>query len=391
MGGIMKKSKKIGEKNRFDISDCKVTMKAVVTTGNGGYEKLDYRDVPVPKLGSNEVLLQVLAAGVNNTEINTRLGWYSSKVTTSTTSLASEEKEKKEVEESKDGGWNESTPFPFIQGTDCCGRVVAVSLEVDKKLINSRVLVRACMRKKGWDSLESIWMASDFDGAFAQFVKVPVSEVFPIDCDWSNSELGTIPCAYGTAENMIHRAGVKRGDHVLIAGASGGVGSAAVQLAKRRGATVIAIAGKAKLEKLREIGADKVISRDEDVVEILGEKSVNVVIDNVAGPSFGKMLKVLKRGGRFVSSGAIAGPLVELDMRDFYLKDLTLIGCTAWDEPVFPNLISYIEKGEIKPLLAKTFPLEKIVEAQIEFSQKKHVGKFVLIPPQIDDIYKYLP
>src|SRR5210317_966901 len=97
------------------------------------------------------------------------------------------------------------------------------------------------------------------------------------------------------------------------------------------------------------------------------------------------MLKVLKRGGRFVSSGAIAGPLVELDMRDLYLKDLTLIGCTAWDEPVFPNLISYIEKGEIKPLLAKTFPLKKIVEAQREFTEKKHVGKFVLIPPPVGD------
>ena len=102
------------------------------------------------------------------------------------------------------------------------------------------------------------------------------------------------------------------------------------------------------------------------------------------------MLKVLKRGGRFVSSGAIAGPLVELDMRDFYLKDLTLIGCTAWDEPVFPKLISYIEKGEIKPLLAKTFPLKKIVEAQREFTIKKHVGKFVLIPPPIDDVNQYL-
>ncbi len=386
----MKNSTKTHEKGRFDISNCKTTMKAVVTTGNGGYEKLDYCDVPVPKLGANEALLQVLAAGVNNTEINTRLGWYSSKVTTSTTSLATDEAEKKEAKASEDGGWNESTPFPFIQGTDCCGRVVAVSPGVDKKLLNKRVLVRSCMRSKGWDSLENIWMASDFDGAFAQFVKVPVTEIFPVDCDWSDAELGTIPCAYGTAENMIHRAKVKKGDHVLIAGASGGVGSAAVQLAKRRGATVIAIAGKAKLEKLLEIGADRVISRDEDIIEALGEKSMNIVVDNVAGPSFGKMLKVLKRGGKFVSSGAIAGPIVELDMRDFYLKDLTLIGCTAWDEPVFPNLISYIEKGEIKPLLAKTFPLEKIVEAQIEFTEKKHVGKFVLIPPQIDDVDRYL-
>jgi len=382
----MKKENKTGpDKDRFDIRDCRATMKAVVTTGNGGYEKLEYRDVPIPELASNEVLLKVLAAGVNNTEINTRLGWYSSKVTTSTEALKAGDREKQEAKTQGDGGWNEATPFPFIQGTDCCGRVVAVAQGVSESLMDSRVLVRSCMRNSGWDSLENIWIASDFDGAFAQFVKVPAIEVFPVDCDWSDAELGTIPCAYGTAENMVHRAKVSKDEHVLIAGASGGVGSAAVQLAKRRGAVVTAIAGKAKLELVQAIGADLVIARGEDVVACLGEKTVDVVVDNVAGPCFGRMLKVLKRGGRFVSSGAIAGPLVELDMRDLYLKDLTLIGCTAWDEPVFPNLVSYIEKGEIKPLLAKTFPLNKIVEAQREFTEKKHVGKFVLIPPPIDD------
>jgi NADPH:quinone reductase-like Zn-dependent oxidoreductase len=189
---------------------------------------------------------------------------------------------------------------------------------------------------------------------------------------------------------MVHRAKVAKGEQILVAGASGGVGSAAVQLAKRRGAFVTAIAGKTKREKVKSIGADQVIARNENIVDYLGEKSVDVVIDNVAGPSFGGMLKVLKRGGRLVSSGAIAGPLVELDMRDFYLKDLTLIGCTAWDQPVFPNLVSYIEKGEIKPLLAKTFPLKNIVDAQREFSKKDHVGKFVLIPPPIDDVKPYL-
>jgi len=371
-------------KDRFDIKDCKAIMKAIVTTGNGGYEKLEYRDVPIPKLSSNEVLLQVLAAGVNNTEINTRLGWYSSKVTTSTEALTTGEEEKDGAKKEGDGGWNEATPFPFIQGTDCCGRVVAVAPGGDERLLGSRVLVRSCMRSSGWGSLENIWMASDFDGAFAQYVKVPETEVVPVNCEWSDAELGTIPCAYGTAENMLHRARVAEGEHVLIAGASGGVGSAAVQLAKRRGAVVTAIAGKAKLEKVQAIGADRVVSRDEDIVDRLGEKSVDVVVDNVAGPCFGKMLKVLKRGGRFVSSGAIAGPLVELDMRDLYLKDLTLIGCTAWDEPIFPNLVSYIEKSEIRPLLAKTFPLKNIVEAQREFTEKKHVGKFVLIPPPID-------
>jgi NADPH:quinone reductase-like Zn-dependent oxidoreductase len=231
--------------------------------------------------------------------------------------------------------------------------------------------------------MENVWMASDFDGAFAQFVKVPASEVFAVDCDWSDAELGSIPCAYGTAENMLHRAKAGAGEHVLVAGASGGVGSAVVQLAKRRGARVTAIAGKTKMERVRSIGADDVMGRDEDIVAGLGENAVDIVVDNVAGPAFGEMLKVLKRGGRYASSGAIGGPLVTLDMRSFYLKDLTLVGCTAWDEPVFPNLISYIQRGEIRPLVAKTFPLERIADAQREFLEKKHVGNFVLIPPPL--------
>jgi len=380
---MMNKSETITQQDRFNIKGATATMKAIVTTGNGGYDKLEYRDVPVPTLGPGEVLLQVLAAGVNNTEINTRLGWYSSSIKTGTEALSSDEKE--EAKAKADGGWNEATPFPFIQGTDCCGRIVAVAKGEDEGIIGKRVLVRSCIRSSGWESLENIWIASDFDGAFAQFVKIATNEVFPVHCDWSDAELGTIPCAYGTAENMVHRAKVKKGDHVLVAGASGGVGSAVVQLAKRRGAVVTAIAGREKVKQIRLIGADRVIVRGDDIVPILGEKSVDVVIDNVAGDAFGQMLKVMKRGGRYASSGAIGGPLVTFDMRDFYLKDLTLIGCTAWDEPVFPNLISYIEKGEIRPLLARTFPLDQIIEAQRAFGEKKHVGKFVLIPPPLDN------
>jgi NADPH:quinone reductase-like Zn-dependent oxidoreductase len=373
----------IQRRDRFDTRGCETTMKAVVTNGNGGYDQLEYRDVPVPEPAAGEVLLQVLAAGVNNTEINTRLGWYSSAVTTGTEALTPAEMG--DAKAKADGGWNEATPFPFIQGTDCCGRVVAVGPGGDESTLGLRVLVRPCIRSSGFESMDNIWMASDFDGAFAQFVKIDAREVFPVDCDWSDAELGTIPCAYGTAENMLHRAKVSRGEHVLVAGASGGVGSAAVQLAKRRDAVVTAIAGRAKVPQVRSIGADRVIARGDDFVMALGENAVDAVVDNVAGPAFGGMLKVLKRGGRYVSSGAIAGPLVTLDMRDFYLKDLTLIGCTAWDEPVFPNLISYIERGEIRPLLAKSFPLEQIVEAQREFTKKKHVGKFVLIPPPLDE------
>jgi NADPH:quinone reductase-like Zn-dependent oxidoreductase len=372
------KPDKAGQIDRFDTSDCEKTMKAVVTTDNGGYDRLEYKDVPVPRLQPGEVLIQVLAAGVNNTEINTRLGWYSSSVTTGTEAAAGQSKN---VGTISDGGWSETTPFPLIQGTDCCGRVVEVCSAGDSQLVDSRVLVRACMRRNGFASLDNIWMASDFDGAFAQYVKVPASEVFIVECDWSDVELATIPCAYGTAENMIDRAAVGPRDTVLIAGASGGVGSAAVQLARRRGANVIAIAGRAKFDQVKSLGVTEVLERGTDLVSVLGEKSVDVVIDNVAGESFGQMIELLKQGGRYASSGAIGGPIVTFDMRSFYLKDLKLIGCTAWDEPVFPNLVSYIESGEIMPLVAKTFPLADIIQAQKEFLEKKHFGNFVLVPP----------
>ncbi len=367
--------------DRFDLDGHTATMKAVVTVGNGGVDKLVYRDVPRPVPGPGEVLLQVLAAGVNNTEINTRLGWYSSTVTADTRAAA--ESEEREARAKDDGGWSAPTPFPFIQGTDCCGRVVEVGAGGDESIIGRRVLVRPCMRPAGFVSLENIWMASDFDGAFAQFVKVPASEVFTVDCDWSDVELGSIPCAWGTAENMLHRAGVRDGHHVVVTGASGGVGSAAVQLAKRRGATVTAIAASAKADRVLGIGADRVVARDDDIAGVLGTESVDVVIDNVSGPGFGNLLDVLRTGGRYASSGAIAGPLVAFDKRTFYLRDLTLIGCTAWDEPVFPALVSYIERSEIRPLVAKTFPLERIADAQREFLEKRHVGNFVLVPPPV--------
>ena len=358
------------------------TMKAVLTTGHGGYDKLVYCDVARPVAGPGEVLLQVLAAGVNNNEINTRLGWYSDSVTSGTASAARAQEGRTEAK--TDGGWNAPTPFPFIQGTDCCGRVVEAGAGVDSGLTGSRVLVRPCMRVHGFGSMETVWMGSDFDGAFAQFVKVPASEVFPVDCGCSDVELGSLPCAYGTAENMLHRAGLRSGEQVLVCGASGGVGSAVVQLARLRGARVSAITGRAKMAQVRALGADQVLERDDDLLASLGQDSVDLVVDNVAGPAFGSLLKLLRRGGRYVSSGAIAGPLVALDMRVLYLKDLRLIGSTAWDEPVFPRLIGCVERGEIRPLVAKTFPLDQIALAQAEFIEKKHVGNFVLVPPALE-------
>ena len=163
---------------------------------------------------------------------------------------------------------------------------------------------------------------------------------------------------------------------MLVTGASGGTGSASVQLARRRGAHVVAMASASKFDAVLGLGAHEVVERG-----VAPEsQSFDVVVDNVAGPGFPAALDSIRRGGRYVSSGAIGGPIVDLDMRTFYLRDIQMIGCTAWDEPVFPNLVGYIERGEIRPKVAKTFPLTEIVAAQQEFLEKRHVGKFVLIP-----------
>jgi len=334
-------------------------MKAVVTTGQGGYEQLVYRDVPRPRIGPGEVLVQVLAAGINNTDINTRVGWY-------------------------DAGWNGQTPFPLIQGADCCGRVVEVAADVAATsaccVPGDRVLLRPCMRSQGFASLETRWLGTDCDGAFAEFVKVPATEVFPVVTPWSDVELASMPCAWGTAENMLHRAQVAAGARLLVTGASGGVGSAVVQLARRRGASVVAVTDRSKVEAVRTLGADQVLCRDDDLTARLGAQRLDVVVDNVAGPGFPALLKLLRRGGTYVSSGAIAGAAVALDMRDFYLQDLSLLGCTAWAAPVFPNLVGYIERDEVRPVVARSFPLRDIALAQAEFLHKRHVGNFVLVP-----------
>ena len=353
-------------------------MRAVVTHGVGGFEQLTYTEVVMPEPNTGEVVVKVLAAGVNNTDINTRLGWYSSSVTVSTEEANVDDLPDHRLEGAK--GWNSNTSFPLIQGTDCCGLIVALGKTVDQVLLNRRVLIRPCIRKTTFLYWSTLWMGSDFDGAFAEYVNVPATEVFPLNSHWTDAELATIPCSYATAENMLERANLKEGETVLITGASGGVGSAAIQLATRRGASVIAVGSEKKLAKIGVLDVGQIYDRSVDLIATMGERHVDLVVDNVGGSRFPDLIKLLKNGGRYVSSGAIAGPIVEFDMRDMYLKDISLIGSTAWDEQIFPNLIRYIENHEIIPLLAKTFPLESIVQAQKEFMLKQHVGNFVLIP-----------
>ena len=341
-----------------------VKMRGVWLTGHGGMDKLDIRqDIPVPKPGPGDVLVKVAAAGVNNTDINTRTAWYS-----------------KQEGASEDASWSgKPINFPLIQGADVCGQIVAVGQNVNVSRLNQRVLIEPCIREANAKILDQPWyFGSECNGGFAEYTVVAARHAYRINSDLSDEELASFPCSYSTAENLLTRAKVMTGDHVLITGASGGVGSAAVQLAKARGAFVWAVTSKTKLESLQELGADETLLRETDLMEAPGPNSVDVVVDLVAGSKWAHYLEVLRPGGRYAVAGAIGGPLVQLDIRTLYLKDLSFYGCTVLEPEVFNNLIRRIEQGEITPIVANTFSLEEIQKAQTFFLEKKHIGKIVI-------------
>lgn len=355
-------------------------MRAFVLHGHGDFDVLKFHsDWPVPKPGPGEVLVQVKACGLNNTDVNTRTGWYSKGVSEATTGGAYE------GASDDDGGWDGSIVFPRIQGGDAAGIVVAVGEGGNADLIGRRCIIDTILRD--WDdpmNLEKCtYLGSGADGGFADYLAIDQNNICPIETDWTDAELATVAIAYSTAENMLNRAGVGENDTVLIPGASGGVGSALVQLANRRGARTIAMASEEKHAEVARLKPFAILPRSPEnlskaLEEVLGKPTVSVVADIVGGDQFPARLEVIERGGRFTCSGAIAGPIVDLDLRTLYLSDLTFHGCTICEPKVFPSLVDYIEKGEIIPMLAATYPLEDLHDAQRAFIAKKHTGNIVV-------------
>lgn len=367
------------------------TMTAAVLTGHGGFEKLEIRqDWPIPTPQAGEVLIRVAACGVNNTDINTRTGWYNDDV--SGESNSGGESGFSAVGVGSSGGWGGAIQFPRIQGADTCGTVVALGEGVSSHWLQARVINDPCLRdwQEPFNMEKMQYVGSERNGGFAQYVALPVRSVGKVQCDWSDAQLATLPCAYTTAENMLTRIALQAGESVLVTGASGGVGSALVQLAKRRKAIVIAVTHPNKAQEIRDLGVRGVIQRGVDdwhevIQAVTSHGKVDVVADVVGAPIFEQVLSVMRQGGRYVTSGAIGGKKVSLDLSHLYLKDWQFHGATMTDPQVFPNLIGYVERGEIRPLLSKTYPLAQIHQAQRDFLEKKFMGKLVLIPPGISE------
>ncbi len=362
------------------------TMRAVVLTGHGGFDKLEYReDWPTPAPGPGEALVAVGACGLNNTDINTRTAWYSNSVTEGINQAAASNGY--HDADAASGSWG-SKPmnFPRIQGADVAGEIVAAGDGVDPARVGERVIVDPWLLGAGdWlDPSRSGYFGSECDGGFAEYTKIRSSNAIAIDTPQSDAELATYPCAYSTAENLVARTGLRPGEAVAIAGASGGVGSAAIQLCRLRGARIVAIASPAKASMLRDLGAAAVIDRDADDLEAAirdaARGPVDVAVDVVGGPMFMPLIDALRHGGRYSSSGAIAGPLVEFDLRRLVYKDLQLTGATIVPPGTMARIVRLIEQGLLRPLLAQAFPLQDLVQAQQAFVAKQHVGNIVVTP-----------
>ncbi|GAA2758786.1 alcohol dehydrogenase family protein [Actinopolymorpha rutila] len=342
-------------------------MRAVLLTGFGGPERLERRDdVPDPVPAAGEVRVRVGAAAVNNTDIWTREGKYG----TSSDPEAST-------------GWRrEGMSFPRIQGADVAGRIDRVGAGVAEGRIGERVLLDPMLYEGGERELvTTAYLGSERDGGFAEYVTIPAPNAHRIDSPLTDAELASFPTAYSTALRMLKRARVRKGDTVLVTGASGGVGSALVQLCAVLGADAIAVVGAGKEEQVRELGARATVRRDSGdlagaVRAVVTE--VDVVADVVAGPMFASLLDVLAPLGRYVVAGAIAGPVVGTDLRTVYLRQLELVGSSFGTHEDFTEVVKYVGDGRLRPLLAGTYPLADLARAQRDFVDKKFFGKLVM-------------
>lgn len=354
------------------------TMAAVLLTGHGGLDKLEYRtDVPLPRPAPGEVLVKVTACGMNNTDVWVREGAYGTEENPAAVSTWRRQ--------------GNTLTFPRIQGTDTVGTIAAVGDGVPASRIGERVMVDFSIYNRDDDSLADIdYMGHGRDGGYAEYQAVPAENAHAVDTAMSDVELATFCCAYLTGEQMLERAALKAGERVLVTGASGGVGSGIVQLARARGAIPYAVVGRGKEQAVLDIGAEAVVTRDVGdlpaaVAAATKGEAIDVVADLVGGAMFNDLLRILRPEGRYTTAGAIGGPVVQLDLRTMYLKQLQLHGSSQGTRGDFRRLVGYIEQGLIKPIVGGVHRLSDFHRAQQAFMAKDFVGKLVVVPDAVAD------
>jgi NADPH:quinone reductase-like Zn-dependent oxidoreductase len=336
--------------------------------GHGGPDQLEVSDnAPEPTPARGEVLIHVGAAGINNTDIWAREGAYG----TSTDGAAV-------------AGWQRSPlRFPRIQGADVVGRIVDVGQAVSRDRVSQRVIVDPEMRDD--DGRCVALLGSERDGGFAEYLTVPASNAFPIDSELTDAELATFPIAWITAHRMLSKVPCVAGDHMLVTGASGGVGTALIQLGALKGLEIVAVVSTGKDAAVLDLGARAAVLRDEpdpvtQLRTVLGGTQLDIVADVVGGPLFGSWLSELRPEGSCVVAGAIVDPMVCIDLRTVYLREIAIVGSTGGLRADFEAIVALIESKAIRPVLADTYRFSDVHAAQDRFRRKDFVGSLVLLP-----------
>jgi alcohol dehydrogenase len=333
-------------------------MKALILSEHGDVDKLHVGEMPIPKAVPGHVVIRVRASSFNYHDVFTVKGMPGIKV-----------------------------PLPVVIGLDMAGEITEVGGNVENWSVGARVLVNPLNKKKGL-------MGEMLDGGMAQYCLVSADQLIAMPEGVTFEEAASLPVAYGTAHRMLvtHNT-IKPGDRVVILGASGGVGTGCVTLAKMLGAEVIAAAGSAdKAERLKAMGADHVINyRDTDfskwVIEKYGkpqrrsyEGGADVVINFTGGDTWAPSLKCIKRGGSLLVCGATAGHDPKEDLRYIWSFEIRVIGSNSFYDDNLAALMELIRTKNIAVQIDKVLPLEQAAEGLRMIRDREVLGKIVVTP-----------
>jgi len=331
-------------------------MKAIRYHEFGGVEVLRYEDVPDPEIGDDEVLVRVKASSLNQLDLRLRSG-----------------KSPRPVD------------LPHIGGVDIAGDVAGVGKNVKDLKIGTRVVIDPTVKSGGPPKVIGV----NLYGGFADYVKVPASNAVPIPDDLSYDDASTLPICYVTAwYGLFERAGLKRGETVLVHASGSGTGSAAVQVAKISGSMVIATAGTdEKLAKTKELGADETINYNnsdfsEEVKKITDNRGVDVIFDQIGASVWDKNIQTLSSKGRLLLVGVVGGGSATINFGPIIMKDISVLGVTVFNAPRsnLINVINLVSQKTIRPVIDRTFPLKEAATAQKLLEDRNQFGKVILKP-----------
>lgn len=340
-------------------------MKAIILKEHGGPEVLQWAEIPAPEPGPGEVLVRLQVAGLNRLDLFVRQGWPGIRL-----------------------------EYPHIPGADGAGVIAGLGTDVRGRQVGERVVINsnlscghcaACLA--GFDNRCEQWglLGETQRGTYAEYVVVPAGNVYLLPDSFPARTAAAASLVYLTAwHSLIQRGGLLPGERVLVVGASGGVNTASIQIAKFAGAIVYVVGSNAeKLALAQSLGADYLIDRSKDenwskqVYQLTAKRGVDIVVDNV-GSTFPQSFRAARKGGRILTVGNTGGPQIEIDNRYMFAKHLALIGSTMGTHTDFRQVMDLVFQGKLQVALDRTYPLEQARSAQVYLESGQQLGKVTL-------------